>query len=814
VGSGTEDLPTGAIPTIRTEGTGLATVGRYRVRDKGPAGDPPHLGGRVVGAGAPRRVARLAQWAPVPTDGTSVSSDAPGTPGDGGPGRPSRPHPLGVHLVPGGASAAVYAPHAEAVDVVLLDGPADGPLEEHRVRLPHRTHGVHHGHLPGVTAGQRYGLRVDGPWDPAGGHRHNPAKLLLDPYARGLAREVRPDATLFAHEVDDRWAPVDGPASEGGARRRSDLDSAAAAAVGEVLARRTADQDARPRTPWDRTVVYEAHVRGLTAAHPDVPPELRGTYAALGHPAVVGHLVDLGVTALELLPVHAVADEMSLVRRGRRNAWGYSTLGYLAPAPRYASAAARAGGAAAVEAELAGAVDALHAAGLEVLLDVVYNHTAEGGVEGPSLSFRGLGAAAYYRLDAAGLDVDVSGCGGTLDASSARVVALALDSMRHWATTYGVDGFRLDLAPALARGRDLGFDAEHPFLVAARADPVLADVKLVAEPWDVGPFGWRTGQFPPPFAEWNDRFRDDVRTFWLADAARGRRGEPGGGVRHLATRLAGSADLFAHGAATDSSRRGPLASVNFLAAHDGFTIADATAYEHKHNEANGEDNRDGHGDNRSDAHGVEGPTDDEAVLAARRRSVRNLLGSLLLSAGVPMLLAGDEMLRTQGGNNNAYSLDDASVWVDWEALRAGGPRADLLATTRHLLALRREHPALRRSTFAAGAPVHDDGTTDLAWFAPDGRRMTEDDWHDGHRRTLQMLLHGAPAGGSSLLLVLHAGPVEQTVVLPGRPWASTWDLLWDSEAERPDRVEPTTVHDGGGLVVGPTSLLLLAARRA
>ncbi|MEJ5866411.1 glycogen debranching protein GlgX [Pseudokineococcus sp. 5B2Z-1] len=727
----------------------------------------------------------------------------------------SRPAPLGLHLVPGGASAAVYAPHAERVEVCLLDDDGAGGWAERRVPLTGRTHGVWHGLVPGVGAGQRYGLRAHGPWEPERGHRFNGAKLLLDPYARGLADEVRLEAAHFGHEVDEGWRPVDGPAGAGGARRRSASDSLACAPHGVLLPQRRADPAQRPGTPWSETVVYEAHVRGLTMRHPDVPPELRGTYAALGHPAVVAHLRDLGVTALELLPVQAVAEEPWLARRGRRNAWGYSTLSYFAPAPRYASAAARAAGPAAVEAELAGAVEALHAGGLEVLLDVVYNHTCEGGVEGPTLSFRGLDAGAYYRLDAAGLDVDVSGCGGTLDASSARVVGLVMDSLRHWVQAYGVDGFRFDLAPALARGRDVAaFDPEHPFLVAARQDPVLADVKLVAEPWDVGPGGWRTGQFPPPFAEWNDRYRDDVRSFWLADAARARAGgRPDAGVRHLATRLAGSADLFAHGASTDASRRGPLASVNLLAAHDGFTLADACAYESKHNEGNGEDNRDGHGDNRSDNHGVEGPTSDEAVLGARRRSVRNLLGTLLLSTGTPMLLGGDELLRTQDGNNNAYVVDDEGVWLDWPALRRGGAPADLLATTRHLLALRREHPALRQDTFLSGRPVHADGTTDLAWFAPDGRPMTEDRWHEAQLRTLQMFLHGDPVAHRSLLVVLHSGAGPVPVRLPEEPWARRWELLWDSTCERPEDVVPHVAEPGEQVELGPTSLRVYAAER-
>ncbi len=426
--------------------------------------------------------------------------------------------------------------------------------------------------------------------------------------------------------------------------------------------------DRRPDVPWSQTVVYEAHVRGLTQRLPGVPEHLRGTYAGLAHPATVEHLTSLGVTTVELLPVHAFTHEPALARRGARNYWGYNTLSFFAPHAAYASVADPA----AVLREVKGMVRLLHQAGLEVVLDVVYNHTAEQGREGATLSWRGLDNQAYYRLDDNGRDVDVTGCGNTLDLCHPRAVQLALDSLRYWAEQVHVDGFRFDLATALARGRDDAFDPDHPFLVALRTDPVLSRLKLVAEPWDVGPHGWRTGQFPPPMAEWNDRFRDTVRTFWLADAARAARGEPGHGVRELATRLSGSQDLFGVG------DRGPLASVNYLAAHDGFTVADTTAYERKHNEANGEGNRDGHDDNRSWNHGVEGDSEVPAVVAARRRSIRSLLGTLLLSTGVPMLAAGDELGRTQGGNNNAYNARrrDVLARLGPPALAAGPARDD------------------------------------------------------------------------------------------------------------------------------------------
>ncbi len=536
----------------------------------------------------------------------------------------TRPYPLGVHLRAdgGGADAAVFAAHAERVEVCLLDD--DGA--ETRTALPRCTDGVWHGHVPDARAGQRYGLRVHGPWDPAAGHRHNPAKLLLDPYARAVTGDIRWGQAVFGHVVDDQWRPQDGPAAHGGARWQDSTDSLGHVPTGVLLGPTDPPRSTRPDVPWDRTVVYEAHLRGLTMRHPAVPEDLRGTWAGLAHPAVAEHLVGLGVTALELLPVFAVGDEPALVQRGMRNYWGYNHLSFFAPEPRYASAAARSAGAAAVAAEVVGAVDALHEAGLEVWLDVVYNHTCEAGADGPTLSFRGVDNASYYRMDEHGRDLDVTGCGNTVDFSHPRVVAMALDSLRHWVTAYGVDGFRFDLAPALARGDSRrgadSFKPDHPFLVAARADPVLQGAKLVVEPWDVGTHGWRTGQFPPPFAEWNDRFRDGVRSFWLADAAHAlgpSDGHPRSDLRDLATRLAGSSDHFATAASADRVARSAWASVNFVSAHDGFTLADTTAYAHKHNGANGEGNRDGHGDNRSWNHGVEGPTDDEAVHAVAAR---------------------------------------------------------------------------------------------------------------------------------------------------------------------------------------------------
>jgi glycogen operon protein len=725
----------------------------------------------------------------------------------------SRPHPLGVHCRDGGIDVAVLASHADRVELCLLDPVGDG-WAERRVDLPNHTYGVWHGFVPGVPPGQHYGLRVHGPWEPARGHRHNPAKLLLDPYARAVRLPATGRPELYGHQVDDRLRGDPGV--------RDDRDSAPFAAHGVVTAPLPGRPAlTRPGRPWSETVVYEAHVAGLTRLMPAVPEPLRGSYAGLAHPAAIEHLLRLGVTAVELLPVHAFTDEPHLDGRGLTNYWGYNTLGFFAPHPRYAAtgdpgqavgsdprSAVTSGPRSAVTsdprsavAEFAGLVEALHAAGLELILDVVYNHTCEGDVSGRTLSWRGLDAAGYYRLDPYGRDIDVTGCGNTLDARQARVVQLTLDSLRYWADELGVDGFRFDLAPALARGRD-GFDPDHPFLVAARADPVLAEVKLIAEPWDVGPHGWRTGQFPPPFAEWNDRFRDGVRSFWLRAAVAG---QPTG-VSDLATRLAGSADLFA-------AERGPLASINFVAAHDGFTLADTTAYDHKHNEANGEQSRDGADDNRSANHGVEGPTDDEHVRRARRTSIRNLLGTLLLSTGVPMLAAGDELGRSQGGNNNAYCQDSPLSWVDWDLQPW---QHDLLATAAHLIRLRREYPVLRQDRFFGGRPVHADGTLDLAWFDADGAAMDSSRWHDPDRRVLLLYLHeqhpgrrdDAPDpmdGGGSLLLVVQGASTPVDVVLPGPPWAAGYRLLWDSALDRPP-IRPGPLVDPGlpVTVPGPT----------
>jgi len=684
---------------------------------------------------------------------------------------------------------SVYAGHADGVEVCLFDEGDTTGESERRIALTDRAHGTWFGFVPGIGAGQRYAVRAHGPWLPSEGLRYNGAKLLVDPYARALDGEVTWRPEVFGHVVDDRL--------RGDTDVRDERNSAPYVPKGVVVddAFDWGD-DTPPLVPWADSVVYEAHVRSLTRRHPDVPEHLRGTYAGLAHPATIEHLTSLGVTAVELLPVHAFTHEPALLQRGLVNHWGYNTLGFLAPHAPYAAAGDPQG----QLDELKGMVKLLHAAGLEVLLDVVYNHTCEQGRSGATLSLRGLDNRAYYRLDGRGRDIDVTGCGNTLDLSQPVVCQLVLDSLRYWVTECHVDGFRFDLAVALGRGRDDAYDPDHPFLVALRTDPVLSRVKLVAEPWDVGLHGWRTGQFPPPFAEWNDRFRDTARTFWLADVARSAHAQAGHGVHELATRLAGSRDLFGR------RDRGPIASVNYVAAHDGFTLADTTAYAHKHNGANGEGNRDGHDDNRSWNHGVEGPTTDAAVLAARQRSIRNLLATTLVATGVPMLNAGDELGRSQRGNNNAYCQDNEVSWFDWDLEPW---QRDLLETTRFLVRLRATNPVLRQRTFFTGRPVHADGTADLQWYAADGEQMHPGLWDDARTRTLTMFLDGSHLEADSLLLVFHGGAHGAEVTLPDHAGVRAYELLWDSSWATPrvgSKVEP------GPVSVSAASLQVYAAR--
>ena len=684
---------------------------------------------------------------------------------------------------------SVHALNATAVQVCLFDRDAQGRESERRVPLRERAHGTWFGTVPGVRAGQRYGFRADGPWEPGRAQRYNPSKLVLDPYARALDGDVTLDSALFAHHV--------GPDLTGDLTVIDGRDSAAYLPR-SVIVDDTFDwgADEPPRRSLTESVVYEVHVKNATALHPHIPEHLRGTYAGLAHPAFVEHLQSLGVTAVELLPIHSFTHEPELVAQGLSNHWGYNTLGFFAPHAGYAAADDPQG----VVDEFKGMVKLLHAAGIEVILDVVYNHTAEQAQDRMTLSWRGLDSRAYYRLDARGQDIDVTGCGNTLDLSHPIVAGMVLDSLRYWVQQCHVDGFRFDLAVALARGRDEAYDPTHPFLVALRTDPVLSRVKLIAEPWDLGLHGWRTGQFPPPVSEWNDRFRDAVRTFWLPDLAASTAGETGHGVRDLATRIAGSQDLFG------SLDRGTIASINFVTSHDGFTLADLTAHDRKHNEANGQGGLDGSDDNRSWNHGVEGPTDNGSVNATRRRSMRNLMGTLLLSTGVPMINGGDEFGRSQQGNNNPYCQDNEISWYSWELEQW---QEDLLETVRHLVALRRDHPVLRQRQFFSGRRVHADGSTDLAWYGGDGEEMGRR-WDGPAVDALQALLNGAWQGHRSVLLQVNGSAWAAEVTLPTAPGSAAYDLLWDSARERPAPPGPT-VPAGADVTMSPSSMRLWSA---
>ncbi|MEV6104720.1 glycogen debranching protein GlgX [Streptomyces sp. NPDC051940] len=719
-------------------------------------------------------------------------------PRDGAPW-PGSPQPLGArfHRGPGGVEGtnfALWAGGAEGVDLCLFD--EEG--RETRLPMAELTHEIWHGFAPGVRPGHRYGFRVRGRWDPWTGARWNPAKLLLDPYARAVDGEFRDVPEVFGHVRD--W-----PQRHLADTVRDDRDSAPYMPKGVVVHDDTDGlgndewtDDRRPKTPWADSVIYELHVKGFTRLNPRIPEHLRGTYAGLAHPAAVEHLTRLGVTAVELLPVHQFATEGTLLTRGLTNYWGYNSVGYFAPHGGYAATGTRGQ----QVGEFRRMVRALHDAGIEVILDVVYNHTAEGSELGPTYSLRGIDNRGYYRL---ALDArryaDYTGCGNTLHVVQPQVLRLITDSLRYWVTEMGVDGFRFDLAAALARSMH-DVDMLSPFLAVIAQDPVLRRVKLIAEPWDVGSGGYQVGSFPPLWTEWNDRYRGAVRDYWrgaLPD------------VRDLGYRLSGSSDLYAWGG------RRPYASVNFVTAHDGFTLRDLVSYERKHNAANGEDDRDGTDDNRAWNCGREGETDDPGTNALRRRQIRNLLTTLLLSTGVPMLVAGDEMGRTQGGNNNAYCQDNEVSWVDWSLLEQPGWR-EVQRLTARLIALRHDHPVLRRRAFFSGRPQGDGGLRDLAWFTPHGREMTESDWY-APTATFGMYLsgqdipqrdpHGRPVRDDSFLVVLHAGaqPVEFT--LPGPPWARAYELVVDTAREEQGEA-PEVKHPGGEPVtVDGRSVLLL-----
>lgn len=616
------------------------------------------------------------------------------------------PFTLGLSRRDGHMNVAVYAPAIEALDIHFK---YDGVWQH--ARLSNHESGVHYATIPALAAGTPYGFWATG--------QTPGAQLLLDPYGKAIVEEEVDGETVYYSSHTER-----------------DFDWG---------------EDKSPRTPERQTVIYEAHVKGLTINHPGIPEELRGTYAGLAHPEMIAYLQRLGVTAVELLPVHFHIDEPHLQELGFSNYWGYNTLGYFALHSEYASAAARAGGPQAVQDEFKGMVKLLHRAGLEVILDVVYNHTAEGGKGGPELSWRGLGEQDYYRHDVAGNYVDTTGCGNTLDFSNKRVAKMALDSLRYWVKDFHIDGFRFDLATSLARDENHEFTPMHPFLHAAALSDDLSGVKLISEPWDVGLGGWQTGNFPHGWSDWNDRFRDTVRDFWLTDQAAQQRGDMPGSVAALATRIAGSADLFT------TSGRTAMASVNFVTAHDGFTMADLTSYDRKHNEANGEENRDGTDNNRSYNHGVEGHTADCDVRAARELTARNLMATLLLSRGVPMISMGDEVLRTQNGNNNAYCQDSEISYMDW----------NFDEHERHMFDVTRRLIKIRQS-FLKGQPYEywsrPDGNY-MLWFDAQGTPMSIDAWNDPNTRVVQVIL-GSPNGAVDGMIVINGSLSDVEVTLP------------------------------------------------
>jgi isoamylase len=696
---------------------------------------------------------------------------------------PGRAYPLGATYDGSGTNFSLFSEVADKVELCLFED--DGT--ESRYVLPEVDAFVWHAFLPGVEPGQRYGFRVYGPFDPSQGHRCNPNKLLLDPYAKAIDGTFDWNQSLFSYNFGD-------PDS------RNDDDSAAAMPKSVVINPFFDwENDRAPRRQYADSVIYEAHVKGLTQTHPDVPPEQRGTYAGIAHPAIIAHLKGLGITTIELMPVHHFANDSTLIDKGLTNYWGYNTIGFLAPDPKYSSSSTPGG----QVQEFKAMVRALHAADLEVILDVVYNHTAEGNHLGPTLSMRGIDNSAYYRLveDDQRYYMDYTGTGNTLNVRQPHSLQLIMDSLRYWVTDMHVDGFRFDLAASLAR-EFYEVDRLSSFFELVQQDPTVSQVKLIAEPWDVGPGGYQVGNFPPQWTEWNGKYRDTVRDFW--------RGEPAT-LGEFASRLTGSPDLYEH------SARRPVASINFVTAHDGFTLRDLVSYNEKHNEANGEDNNDGESHNRSWNCGVEGDTDDAEILALRARQQRNFLTTLLLSQGVPMICHGDELGRTQGGNNNGFCQDDEITWIDWENADSA-----LIEFTRAVTAMRAEHPIFRRRRFFDGRPVRRTGgeaRPDIDWFTPDGTQMTEDDWDSGFGRAVAVFLNGQgipdlDARGQrmvdeSFLICFNAHHEAIDFTLPTEDVGTKWLVrLTTDQFEQVDG-EPLSV--GSSLTVAARSIVVLQA---
>ena len=694
---------------------------------------------------------------------------------------PGNAYPLGATYDGSGTNFALFSEVAERVELCLFD--ADGT--ETKVELREQDGLVWHAFLPGAEPGQLYGYRVHGPYDPTQGHRCNPNKLLLDPYAKAIDGTFEWDQALFSYDFGD-------PDS------RNDEDSAARMPKSVVINPfYDWGNDRPPRRQYNETVIYEAHVKGLTEQHPDIPADIRGTYAAIAHPVMVEHLKSMGITAIELMPVHHFANDSTLIDQGLSNYWGYNTIGFFAPDSKYSSSGTPGG----QVQEFKTMVRALHDAGIEVILDVVYNHTAEGNHLGPTLSMRGIDNAAYYRLvdEDKSFYMDYTGTGNTLNVRHPHALQLIMDSLRYWVTEMHVDGFRFDLAAALAR-EFYDVDRLSSFFELVQQDPTVSQVKLIAEPWDVGPGGYMVGNFPPQWTEWNGKYRDTVRDFW--------RGEPAS-LGEFASRLTGSADLYEH-----SSRR-PVASINFVTAHDGFTLRDLVSYNEKHNEANGEDNNDGESHNRSWNCGVEGPTDDPEIIALRAQQERNFIATMFLSQGVPMICHGDELGRTQGGNNNGFCQDNEITWIDWKNVDV-----DLLEFTRRAAELREAHPTFRRRRFFQGRPVRrrgKEGLPDIAWLQPDGSEMTEEDWDSGFGRAVAVFLDGngitdVDSRGDrvvddSFVLCFSAHHEAIDFTLPPADYGMGWQIVIDTAVSDPD--EDAVFEAGATVSVGPRALVVL-----
>ncbi len=706
--------------------------------------------------------------------------------------RPGTAAPLGATWDGAGVNFSLFSEHATGVELCLFD-PDDPRREIARVPVRERTDQLWHVYLPDARPGALYGWRVDGPYEPEAGHRFNPAKVLLDPYAKAISGAVRWSDAMFGYRLgdpDEDLAPDD---------RDNAADIPKSVVVDPAF---TWGGDQLLKTPWHRTVIYEVHVKGFTARHPGVPREQRGTYAGLASQAAIEYLTGLGVTAVELLPVHHFVEDRHLVERGLTNYWGYNSIGFLAPDARYSSTGARGE----QVREFKTMVKVLHAAGIEVILDVVYNHTAEGSHLGPTLAFRGIDNAAYYRLmpDQPRYYRDYTGCGNTLNLRHPRTLQLIMDSLRYWVLEMHVDGFRFDLASTLARELH-DVDRLSTFFDVIHQDPVISQVKLIAEPWDLGEGGYQVGNFPAGWAEWNGRYRDTIRRYWKGDW---------GQVGELGFRLTGSSDLY------EAGGRRPYASVNFVTAHDGFTLADLVSYDGKHNEANGEDNRDGTDDNLSWNCGAEGPTDDPAIVALRERQMRNFLVSLLLSQGIPMLCGGDEIGRSQGGNNNAYCQNNEISWFSWPVSRAG---ARMLEFARQLIKLRQAHPVFHRRRFFQGRRIEGSQVKDLSWFRPDGKEMTEGEWTDWFGRCLGLRLAGdaieevdemgRPIADDTFLVLLNAHYEDVPFVLPAHRPRLRWEPVVDTRSWDPP--SKTRIYRVGDLYpLEGRSAAVLRLRRA